>query len=68
MTIPGMQPAHDLEHADLRHAERMQQIDRPRGREISRRSRRIASWIVVGVLLAVVLAIVLGWVAVLGAG
>lgn len=68
VTIPGMQPARDLEHAELRYAERMQQIDRPHGRQISRRSRCIALWATAAVGLLVVLAVILGWVGVLTGG
>jgi hypothetical protein len=59
-----MHPAHDVDHAEARRAERAERLDRPFGREISQRSRRIGQWVVVVVAIAILVAIVVGWVAV----
>ena len=56
----GMTP-NDWAETEARRAEREQRANNPYGREMSRRSRRVAGWIIGLVALALVLYAVLGW-------
>jgi type VI protein secretion system component VasF len=56
----GMTP-NDWAETEARREERMQRADRPHGREMSGRSRRVTGWILALAALALVVYAVLGW-------
>ena len=59
MTLMG--PIRDMEHAEARRRERAERLHRPYGREMSRRSRLVASSIAIIVLVGMLILVVLDW-------
>ncbi|MGH2393907.1 MAG: hypothetical protein ACRDGH_10530 [Candidatus Limnocylindria bacterium] len=60
----GMTP-NDWAEQEARRAERVQRADRPHGREISARSRRITGWIIGLLALGLILYAAFGWLGIL---
>lgn len=60
----GMTP-NDWAEQEARRAERVQRADRPHGREISGRSRRITAWIIGLAAVAMVVYAILGWLGII---